>query len=350
MLNKTTSVILEVFIWVLIWVFFLFVGKEFNTLQSAITNACLNVFFLVLLAKLNSIILVPRLFNSRLILAYIISIVIAIFIYVLIAKELIYTHASVVEITINHKERGFIRHADAWMMLQILTLFFSVTTLFVSTAFALIEKIHKQEQLKMEIEVENKISELKLMTTQFSPHFFLNSLNNLYSISKLKPQKTSVFIKTLTSLMQYVTYEQMNDKVLLSKEIEFINDYIYFQQEKGENLFSVETHFENADLRTLIEPRLFIPFVENAFKFAYQPNKTMNVEISIETSGNKLKFKVNNEVSTHQRRNNEDGYFGVGIDSVRKLLNNLYPDKHELIISNSVSNYSVELILLLADG
>jgi LytS/YehU family sensor histidine kinase len=214
--------------------------------------------------------------------------------------------------------------------------------------------MYLQNKQKMEIEIVNKTAELKLISTQFSPHFFLNSLNNLYSISKLKPDKTSTFIEKLTTLMQYVTYEQMEEKILLKKEIDFIRDYIYFQQEKGDNLFNVSTNFEDADHSLLIEPRLFIPFVENAFKFAYQPNKTMSINISIKTTIDELHFTVINDVSTHQRRSEEDGYFGVGINSVKKILANLYPKRHELNITNTEQpllsgkhKYSVKLTLNL---
>ena len=147
--------------------------------------------------------------------------------------------------------------------------------------------------------------------------------------------------------MHYVTYDQMAEKISLEKEIAFINDYIYFQQEKGEDLFNVTTNFEEVDQSLEIEPRLFIPFVENAFKFAYQPNKTMNVSIHLKSKNDELYFTIINNISTYQRRSKEDGYFGVGINSVKKLLINLYPERHELKITNSPLEYCIELTLKL---
>ncbi|RLD80669.1 MAG: hypothetical protein DRJ10_07130 [Bacteroidetes bacterium] len=76
----------------------------------------------------------------------------------------------------------------------------------------------------------------------------------------------------------------------------------------------------------------------------------MSVNISIETKNDELHFTVINDISTHQRRSKEDGYFGVGINSVKKILVNLYPERHELNITNTEKKYRVELILKLKDG
>ncbi len=315
-------------------------GMEFNSFQTSLIRASQNVFLLILLAYINIKILVPKLFTSQRILFYFLSVIGLIIFYVFISKEVIFSNSSYIKITIQQIGNDKNKITNAWMLLKLVSIILSTGVMFTSTVFALIKEMYLQSKQKMEIEIENKTAELKLISTQFSPHFFFNSLNNLYSISKLKPEKTSAFIEKLTSLMQYVTYEQMSEKILLEKEITFIKDYIYFQQEKGDNLFDVTTDFEEADQSIKIEPRLFIPFVENAFKFAYQPNKTMSIGISIETKNDELHFTVINDISTHQRRSKEDGYFGVGINSVKKLLANLYPERHELNITNTEQTLS----------
>jgi len=301
----------------------------------------------MLLVYVNSKFLVPKLFTSKRILFYFLSVTGLIVLYVFVSKEIIFSNSSDIKITIQQLRSGKNKVTNVWMLLKFVSIVLSTSVLFVSTVFALMQEIYLQDKQKTEIEIENKTAELKLISTQFSPHFFLNSLNNLYSISKLKPEKTSVFVEKLTHLMQYVTYEQMKEKVLLEKEIEFIKNYIYFQIEKGDNLFKVTTDFEDADQSLRIEPRLFIPFVENAFKFAFQPNKTMSVNISLKTKSDEVNFTVTNDISTYQRRSEEGGYFGVGIHSVKKLLENLYPERHELIITNTGQEYSVELTLIL---
>ena len=347
MLNKTTSIIIQIVIWLALLLFLFFMGMEFNSLQTSLYKASLNVFLLILLAYVNSKILVPKLFTSKRIIIYFLSVIGLVVFYVIISKEIIFSNSSDIRITIQQINGGANKVTNAWILLKLVSIILSVAVLFVSTIASLIKELYLQNKQRMEIEIENKTAELKLISTQFSPHFFLNSLNNLYSISKLKPEKTSTFIEKLTQLMQYVTYEQMNEKVLLEKEIGFIKNYIYFQQEKGDDLFNVSTDFKEADFNLLIEPRLFIPFVENAFKHSYQPNTTMDIHICIKTTNDKLQFTISNEISTYQRRNKEDGYFGVGINSVKKLLQNQYPERHELNINNTENKYSVELILNL---
>ena len=347
MLNKTTSIIIQTVIWLALLLFLLFMGMEFNSFQTSLIKASLNVFLLILLAYINSKILVPKLFTSKRIIFYFLSVIGLIILYVFISKEIIFSNSFDIKITIEQIGSGKNRVTNAWMLLKLVSIVLSTSVLFTSTIFALIQEMYLQNKQKMEIEIENKTSELKLISTQFSPHFFLNSLNNLYSISKLKPEQTSTFIEKLTSLMQYVTYDQMKEKVLLKNEINFIKDYIYFQQEKGYDLFNVTADFEDTNQNLLIEPRLLIPFIENAFKFAYQPNKTMNVNINIKTNNDEFYFSVINDISTYERRNIEDGYFGVGINSVKKLLVNLYPERHKLNIINTEHKYSIELTLKL---
>ena len=347
MLNKTTSIIIQIVIWLVLLLFLFFMGMEFNSLQTSLYKASLNVFLLILLAYVNSKILVTKLFTSKRIIIYFLSAIGLVVFYVIISKEIIFSNSSDIKITIQQINGGTNKVTNAWMLLKLVSIILSVAVLFVSTITSLIKELYLQNKQRMEIEIENKTAELKLISTQFSPHFFLNSLNNLYSISKLKPEKTSVFVEKLTHLMQYVTYEQMEEKIQLKKEIDFIKNYIYFQQEKGDNLFNVTMDFEEANKNLLIEPRLFIPFVENAFKFAYQPNKTMSINISIKTKNDELHFIIINDISTHQRRSKEDGYFGVGINSVKKLLVNLYPERHELNITNLEQKYSIKLTLKL---
>lgn len=347
MLSKTTSIIIQVVIWLVLFIFLLFMGLEFNSFQSSFLRASLNVFLLVLMTYVNSKFLVPKLFTSKRIVIYFLSVIGLVLLYLFISKRLIFSNAMDIKITVEHLGSGIVKETNAWMLLKLVSITISTSVLFTSTVFELIKEMYIQNKQKMEVEIENKTAELKLINTQFSPHFFLNSLNNLYSISKLKPEKTSGFIEKLTSLMQYVTYEQMSKKVPIKKEIAFIKDYIYFQQEKGDDLFNVTVDLEVVNQNVQIEPRLLIPFIENAFKFAYQPNKMMSIYIKIKSNEDELQFQVVNDISTYQRRNKEDGYFGVGIESVKKLLVNLYPETHELTITVSEQKHSVELNLKL---
>ena len=347
MLSKTTSILIQTVIWLALFIFLFIMGLEFNSFQTSLFRASLNVFLLFILVFINSKFLVPKLFTSKRIIIYFLSVIGLIILYLFLSKRLIFSNSIDVKITIQHLGNGIVKETNAWMLLKLVSVIISIGVLFASTVFELVKEMYVQNKQKMEIEIENKTAELKLINTQFSPHFFLNSLNNLYSISKLKPEKTSIFIEKLTYLMQYVTYEQMSKKIPVKKEIAFIKNYIYFQQEKGDDLFDVTIDFEVPNQSSQIEPRLLIPFIENAFKFAYHPNKTMSIYISIKCNNNELQFLVINDISTYQRRNKEDGYFGVGIESVKKLLNNLYPERHELTISISEKKYSVGLNLKL---
>jgi len=291
--------------------------------------------------------LIPKLFNARWVVLYFLVVACIVLCSIYVANNFIFKDYRDLEITMLNTLNNQKRVADGSVLFQPLILILTISAFFISSIVVLIKEITTQKRKQLEAEIAKKTSELKLITTQFSPHFLLNSLNNLYSISKLKPHKVSEHIERLSALMTHITYEQKEKKIAVGKEIDFIENYIYFQQEKGEDLYVVRQDFDQVDKSLQIEPRLLIPFVENAFKYAYHPNKTMRIDLSMKNNGNEFHFKIKNDISTYERRKKEDGYFGVGIDTVKQLLDDLYPHKHELIITNEHDKYEISLKIQL---
>lgn len=191
---------------------------------------------------------------------------------------------------------------------------------------------------------ENLETELKLLKSQINPHFLFNALNNIYALSAIDTAKTQQSISYLSTMLRYVLYECERPFVLLSKEVEYIENYIKLFTLKSSKKYSIKVTFDPVDNNIQIAPMLLIPFVENAIKHSNieQPKDTfINIHLSAEEKN--INFKVENSIANKNILKDDVG--GIGLDNVKKRLEILYPNKHTLSISKTNGIFKVELNL-----
>lgn len=193
---------------------------------------------------------------------------------------------------------------------------------------------------KKEIENENRITELNFLKAQLNPHFFFNSLNTIYSLSISKSPKTSDAILNLSELMRYMLSDKkdkgIEQKVKLTEEIDYINNYIELQKLRITPNNIIELAIEGPIEEIEVFPLLFISFIENAFKFGVHPVDKNYIKISFKLENGFLEFSVINPI--HFQKNSYDS-FGLGNqNSVRRL--NLYYPNNELKVK-SVNNFYI---------
>jgi two-component system, LytTR family, sensor kinase len=220
----------------------------------------------------------------------------------------------------------------------------------VSTAFEMIVNWEYQKRTQETIEKEKISAELSFLKSQINPHFLFNTLNNIYSLAERKSDKTGQSILLLSNLMRYILYDTRDGKIMLKNEIKHLEEYIELQRMRIVEVSNVFISFENAvkNDRILIEPLMFIPFVENAFKhgISYTSRSFINMNLSLNESI--LKFKISN--SKRQVNGMKADHLqshGVGIVNTRRRLDLLYRDRHDLKITDEFDSYTVELILKL---
>lgn len=209
-----------------------------------------------------------------------------------------------------------------------------------------ISKYFYEESIRIsDIETYGLKSELNYLKQQINPHFLFNSLNNIYIMSREKSVHTPDTILQLSDLMRYQTYEAAKDKVLLSKEIEFLDNYLKLEQLRRDNL-TVNYDVNGNPARLLIEPLLFLPFIENACKYSSKTDGSKEeIHMIWSISDNQLQFNIENEKGVS--RPNDKEHSGFGLDNVRKRLELLYPEKHKLSITDKQTVFSVDLIIEL---
>ena len=215
-----------------------------------------------------------------------------------------------------------------------------------SAASPMIIKFFKLWTIKqrewMSVQQEKMTAELQLLKAQVHPHFLFNTLNNIYSFSLLNSTKTPDLILKLSSLLSYMLYDCKAEEVRLEKEIEIMENYVGLESERYGDKIEISWNVEGDVKNEFISPLLMLPFLENAFKhgISEQIEKCwLSVDISVKK--NTLLFKVANSKNefVHYSTN------GIGINNVKKRLNLIYPDRHELRINDEGNFFVVSLLV-----
>lgn len=226
----------------------------------------------------------------------------------------------------------------------------TILILFISSLYGLALEFIQLDRQEIKLKAANLKNELKLLRRQINPHFLFNAMNNLYAIVQLKPEKAGEFVLKLSEMLRYVTYDCQNDKVSINKEINYLNNYVYFQKWRDQNFQDIQLNIDPSLNNLEIEPMLLIPFIENAFKHSYDHNSNRKrwVKISLLNEDNKLVFEVKNSISqSNTQEEVPDEYMGIGIENVQKRLDLLYKHKYQLQIEKDSNSFQIKLTIQL---
>ena len=205
----------------------------------------------------------------------------------------------------------------------------------------------KTEDLKnkfLQTQLQLKEQELKLLKMQIHPHFLFNSLNTIYGFALQKGDEAPEMILKLSNLLDYILYQIEKPKVLLDEEINHLEDYISLEKMRFHDTLKVDFKKEILQENVQISPMLLIPFVENSFKHGKIVDGVLHINIQLKVESNKLVFTIENS-----SKNKEISKTGIGIENIRKRLQMLYPDKHQLKIQDKEATFSVSLKIQLED-
>ena len=201
--------------------------------------------------------------------------------------------------------------------------------------------LRKEEEIK-ELEREKLNSELALLKNQVSPHFFFNTLNNIYSLIAINQEDAREAVLSLSKMMRYMLYESEQGNTRLSHEIGFMKGYIDLMKlrmsDRVRLTVALPEKYEDQD----IPPLLFVPFIENAFKHGVSTAGNSFIDISLIAVGKEIFFRASNSI-TRLSADAPRAASGIGLDNVRKRLALLYPGRHELKIDEQEDVFTVEL-------
>lgn len=187
-------------------------------------------------------------------------------------------------------------------------------------------------------------TELQHLHYQLQPHFFFNSLNNIYSLVDISPEQAKKSIHGLSKLMRYMLYETNMDLVSLSKEIDFMKKYIELMKLRVSDKTNVNYSFPSIESGIKIAPLLFISLIENAFKHGVSASKESAIAISMSVNKRKVFFSIEN--NNFPKNIADKSGSGIGLPNIKKRLELLYPNKNsfrtEIKENSFVANLEIE--------
>jgi hypothetical protein len=200
-------------------------------------------------------------------------------------------------------------------------------------------------------ELKQRSANIDFLRSQINPHFLFNALNTLYGTAiQENADRTSEGIQQLGDMMRFMLQENMQDKISLAREIDYLNNYISLQRLRTDTnpIVQIQTHIQDRENIYQIAPMLLIPFVENAFKHGISFREPSHIKVNLEIKDGTLFFDVYNSKHIKTGNDPEKDKSGIGLENVKQRLKLSYPNKHELIIRDTTKEYFVHLTIQLA--
>lgn len=200
--------------------------------------------------------------------------------------------------------------------------------------------VYKYRRGIQQLKSDKLEAELMLLKNQINPHFFFNTLNNLYSLIKKDADAAQDYVLKLSDLMRFTIYDSGKENVMLKDEVSYLINFIDLQTARyhKEIDLNFEKTIKNSD--TSVAPLLFINLLENAFKHGVE-KATDNafVHIKLIEDDTKISFTVKNNYDIEDTSENE----GIGLKNLKDRLNLIYPNSHKLCNTMEKNSYSTTL-------
>ena len=202
----------------------------------------------------------------------------------------------------------------------------------------------RDQKVKSEMLYQQQTQELALLKAQVNPHFFFNTLNNIYSLVYRKSDDAPAALLKLSEIMRYMLYDSKSDRVPLPKELAHLENYLELEKLRLKDNDFISYKVEGVPDNKLVPPMLLLSFVENAFKHGKKRVENPGITIHLKCEDDRLKFMVANYTLGEKAGNNGSG--GIGLKNISRRLEILYPGSHSLHILNESYQYVVNLELL----
>jgi len=209
--------------------------------------------------------------------------------------------------------------------------FWAILTLILIIALAvavrMIQRWQHIEEARKEAEAARAEAELSNLRNQMNPHFLLNTLNNIYALIAFDQDKAQEAVSELSKLLRHVLYENQQDFVPLSKEADFMRNYIELMKIRMTDNVKVDTHINvQPNDSTPVAPLIFISLIENAFKHGISPQGKGDITIDLHQEDGNITCEISN--TCYPKRENDKSGSGIGLEQVSRRLELMYPDRY----------------------
>ncbi len=343
--NKNTIHLFYAFIWLMV-----FIGPYLRNMDNIDPNGWVrmigdytNLLLLLLVFIINLKVLVPKLLFNNKRTQY--AVVVIVMILLVCAIDIIIHQGNVpLKHPANQSGSPFTMHSILGTIFN--NLLTAMLIIGSSTAFELFAKWNAELKIRKEVENVQLKTNLALLRNQVSPHFFMNTLNNIHSLIELDTAKAQDAVERLSTLMRYLLYDSAQNTIELRKEIEFIHSFIALMQLRHSDEVQVEIQIQEQIPDIKVPPMLFISLIENAFKHGVSyPHKSF-IYFELKTTENSLNCIIRN--SKHAKKQQTKGeYSGIGLKNIKDSLKLLYGDNYKLDIADTATEFEVNLMIPL---
>ncbi len=333
MKSKRIFFVIQIIAWL---VFITFPAFVYSTIQPAIANGILNptlkgIFVLHTLLMVfyyfNYYYLIPTFYFTKKTQLYF-GILAGTLIIMLFIMELDKAFSPFYQVSVNHGHFLFV--------FSIVIRFVMIVLL--SLGIASYNRLKQTEEEKLK-------AELSYLKAQINPHFLFNTLNSIYALTVKKSDSAPESITKLSSIMRYSITDAVHDLVALDKELNYINAYVELEKLRLTEKVKLNYTISGNPAGKQIAPLIFVPFIENAFKYGVSTKDNSVIDIIINIDATNLNLEVKNT----KARNDPKNKLGLGIENTKKRLHLIYPGKHTLEIQDHEKEFSVNLKITLND-
>lgn len=318
--KKGISIATHILVWLVLFSlpYILSAGADFN-LQRTLKCSTIPLIYYSIIFYTNYFLLIDRLWFKNEKAYYIISnlLMIVFFVYVNYEVRQAFFESSAA----HHKKPPLQLYLYVEMVSMIIPILFSI-------GLKTYERWAQSEDLHRLSINEKLISELQHLKYQLQPHFFFNSLNNIYSLIDRYPEKAKEVVHSLGKLMRYLLYETNAERVPLSKEIDFMKKYIELMQLRTSDNTIIHATFPNLDKAIEVSPLLFISLIENAFKHGVSASQQSEIVFNMTVDDKQILFTTKN-IYLPKDTTDKSGS-GIGLMNLKKRLDLIYPNAYRL--------------------
>lgn len=215
-----------------------------------------------------------------------------------------------------------------------------------AAAIVIFKKWYADELKNKKLTEEKMTAELNFLKSQVHPHFLFNTLNNLYGLTLIKSDKTPDIVLKLSDLLDYMIYKSNDEFVPLTKELEILESYIELEKMRYNERLDFKYEIKGKVGTHEISPLILLPFIENCFKHGASNDRTKpSIHIQLEIESGFLSLKAVNSIPARMKKD-ESEIEGIGLVNVKRRLELIYPDQHQLMIRPGDKEFRVELKII----
>ena len=331
----------HVLLWLIYYLFWVYVPSPGITRADFYINSFVIVSIHAVVSYFNIYFLFPVFLQRRVYVKYIVAILLTLSLGALLEAAL-FTWLN----TIGPEYKSGLLSPRFLLITSMAIAYTAASTM----SLKLIKHWYEKEQLTKELAKLNTETELKYLKSQINPHFLFNSLNSIYALALQKSDLTPDLILKLSDILRYLLYDGSEKKVSLTQEIKYLKSYLELEKVRHGNRMNLEIAIDGDTDTKEIAPMLLIPFVENSFKHGLGKDMANGyVKVFVKTQVDGLKFSIaNSKPAGGSEVSKQEGYQGgIGLINVKKRLRLLYPQKHELKVGSTATEFKVELDIKL---